>query len=202
MGKVLITGGAGFIGCNAASRYLGRGDEVVVIDDLSRRGAASNLEWLREQGDLRFHRTDIRDGAALERIFAAHADATLVLHLAAQVAVTTAVANPREDFEVNATGSFNVLEAARKAQLACPILYSSTNKVYGELEDLPIRESDDGYFFGEQIRGVDEEQYLDFHSPYGCSKGAADQYGARAAGRAFSAHGEFHGRRRTGRAFD
>ncbi len=174
--KVIITGGAGFIGCNAASRYLRQGHEVIVIDDLSRRGTDRNLEWLRPQGRLQFCHVDIRDRDRVERIFQQHSDARLVLHLAGQVAVTTSVADPREDFEINAIGSFNILEAARIARLNCPILYSSTNKVYGGLEDLEVREDSQVYRLADRPLGVPEDQPLDFHSPYGCSKGAADQY--------------------------
>lgn len=173
---ILITGGAGFIGCNAASRYLRQGHRVVVLDDLSRKGAARNLDWLRPQGDLEFYKCDLRDREGVDRIFALNSHAALVLHLGGQVAVTTSVADPREDFDINATGSFNVLEAARKARLTCPILYSSTNKVYGGLEDLEIRECPARYHFADRPLGVPEDQPLDFHSPYGCSKGAADQY--------------------------
>ncbi len=173
---ILITGGAGFIGCNAASRYLAQGHHVVVVDDLSRKGTQRNLDWLRPQGSLEFHKNDLRDRAAMDRIFARHAGAGLILHLGGQVAVTTSVADPREDFEINAAGSFNVLEAARKARVTCPILYSSTNKVYGGLEDLEVQQGPERYRFAARPLGVPEDQPLDFHSPYGCSKGAADQY--------------------------
>jgi CDP-paratose 2-epimerase len=174
--KVIITGGAGFIGCNAASRYLRQGNQVVLIDNLSRKGSRRNLQWLCPQGRLEFLQADVRDAAELDNIFEHHADADLILHLAGQVAVTTSVTDPREDFEVNALGSFNVLEAARKARVTCPIVYSSTNKVYGGLEDLEVREDADRYSLADRPLGVSELQPLDFHSPYGCSKGAADQY--------------------------
>src|SRR5207253_2043829 len=117
----------GFIGSNAASRYLRRGDDVVVIDNLGRDGVQKNLDWLRPQGSLEFHRTDIRDAKELVRVFQEHRDADQVLHLAAQVAVTTSVTDPREDFDTNALGTFNVLEAMRQAKMSAPILYSSTN---------------------------------------------------------------------------
>ncbi len=174
--KIIITGGAGFIGCNAASRYLRQGHHVIVIDDLSRKGTERNLEWLESQGHLEFCGADIRNSSAINEIFLRHADAGLILHLAGQVAVTTSVADPREDFEINAHGSFNVLEASRIARVNCAILYSSTNKVYGGLEDLEVREDDRSYRLADRPLGVPEEQPLDFHSPYGCSKGAADQY--------------------------
>ncbi len=174
--KIIITGGAGFIGCNAASRYLRQGHQVIVIDDLSRTGTRRNLDWLRPQGRLEFCERDIRDRHAMDLLFQQHADADLVIHLAGQVAVTTSVGNPREDYDINATGSFNVLEACRNAKVTCPILYSSTNKVYGGLENLAVIEGADQYVFTSHPLGVPESQPLDFHSPYGCSKGAADQY--------------------------
>ena len=174
--KVIITGGAGFIGCNAADRYMQRGDEVVVLDDLSRRGAEKNLEWLRTRGEFTFARVDIRDAEPVARAFAEHADAGLVLHLAGQVAVTISVADPRLDFDVNALGSFNVLEGIRLADMACPVIYSSTNKVYGGMEEVGVVERDGRYAYDDLAAGVAEDRSLDFHSPYGCSKGAADQY--------------------------
>ena len=175
--KIIITGGAGFIGCNAANRYVSQGHEVIILDDLSRKGAEWNLNWLLlKEPALRFFECDIRDEKRVESLFAQHADASLVVHLAGQVAVTTSIANPRDDFEANAIGSFNILEAARKAGMGCPILYASTNKVYGGLGDLEVREEPERYRFASKPCGVCEEQPLDFHSPYGCSKGAADQY--------------------------
>jgi CDP-paratose 2-epimerase len=174
--KAIVTGGAGFIGCNAASRYLRRGDQVVIIDNLSRPGGERNLEWLKPQGDLTFLQADIRNSDKLDQIFKSHQDAGLVLHLAGQVAVTTSVSDPRSDFEANAMGTFNVLEAMRRASIQAPIIYSSTNKVYGGMEDAGIVEREGRYVYAELISGVSEQQNLDFHSPYGCSKGAADQY--------------------------
>jgi CDP-paratose 2-epimerase len=174
--KTIITGGAGFIGCNAASRYLQRGDRVVVVDNLSREGVDKNLEWLRPQGSLEFVKLDVREAGELGRLFHEHRDADRVLHLAAQVAVTTSVTSPREDFEINALGTFNVLEAMRQARMTAPILYASTNKVYGEMIDLGVVEKGGRYAYKSLSQGVDEVRNLDFHSPYGCSKGAADQY--------------------------
>src|SRR5688500_18246470 len=184
MVKVLITGGAGFIGCNAAARHLVRGSEVVVVDSLFRRGAAKNLAWLQDRPGARERLThvpaDIRDAAALSAVFEEHADARVVLHLAGQVAVTTSVTDPREDFEINALGSFNVLEAARRLHERGTLqayLYTSTNKVYGGMEDVGVitRDGPMGprYAYGspELAGGVPETQPLDFHSPYGCSKG-------------------------------
>ncbi|HUA21068.1 MAG TPA: SDR family NAD(P)-dependent oxidoreductase [Bryobacteraceae bacterium] len=174
--SIIITGGAGFIGSNAASRYLQRGERVVVIDNLSRDGVRKNLEWLRPQGSLEFIQLDIRQGADLARVFQQHRDASRVLHLAAQVAVTTSVTAPREDFEINALGTFNVLEAMRQADMQAPVLYSSTNKVYGEMTEIGTAEVQGRYAYATLPQGVSEERNLDFHSPYGCSKGAADQY--------------------------
>jgi CDP-paratose 2-epimerase len=175
--KWIITGGAGFIGCHAASRLREAGHQVVVADNLSRRGAESNLNWLREHGDLDFVKADVRDADAMHELIGRHADADCVLHLAAQVAVTTSVADPRHDFEVNALGTFNVLEAVRVAASGRPaLLYSSTNKVYGNLEHLEVTERSGRYAYRDLPSGADEAEPLDFHSPYGCSKGAGDQY--------------------------
>ena len=174
--KVIITGGAGFIGCNAARKYMERGDDVVVVDDLSRRGADKNLEWLRSQGRFAFEKVDIRQAEPTRRVFETHRDAGLVLHLAGQVAVTLSVRDPRDDFEVNALGTFNVLEGARNADLRVPLIYSSTNKVYGGMEDVGVVLRDGRYAYEDLPQGASEERQLDFHSPYGCSKGAADQY--------------------------
>ncbi|MBZ5608746.1 MAG: GDP-mannose 4,6-dehydratase [Acidobacteriia bacterium] len=174
--KTIITGGAGFIGSNAAARYLRRGHHVVVVDNLCREGVQRNLDWLRDQGSLEFVRLDIRDADGMAGLFREHRDAGQVLHLAAQVAVTTSVTAPREDFEVNALGSFNVLEAARLSGMTAPILYSSTNKVYGEMTEVGVVEANGRYQYRSLPDGVPEHRNLDFHSPYGCSKGTADQY--------------------------
>ncbi len=172
--EMLIVGGAGFIGVNAAQRFAAEGWRVTLFDNLSRKGAQSNLDWLRQRHNLGFVAGDIRDREALEQIFAARPyDA--VLHLAAQVAVTTSVVNPREDFEINALGTLNVLEAARQHSPQASLLFASTNKVYGKLEELQVVERDGRYTYAD-ASGVAETQPLDFHSPYGCSKGAADQY--------------------------
>lgn len=174
--KILVTGGAGFIGCNAAKRYLDAGHQVVVLDNLSRRGSDKNLEWLRTQGSFEFERCDIRNAASLNETLKRHGDSDVILHLAAQVAVTTSVTNPREDFEINALGTFNVLEAVRAHAPEAIVLYASTNKVYGGLEHLGVHEVNQRYELRDLPTGVAETEPLDFHSPYGCSKGAADQY--------------------------
>jgi CDP-paratose 2-epimerase len=172
--KLLITGGAGFIGCNSADYFLGKGHEVSVLDNLSRAGTDKNLEWLQKRHpSVKFIKADVRTDQAVLDEEVSKADA--VLHLAAQVAVTTSVTNPREDFDINALGTFNVLEAVRKSDNKPSLIYSSTNKVYGKMEELEVLEGEKRYKY-KDIEGVDEKQNLDFHSPYGCSKGAADQY--------------------------
>ncbi|HOT90930.1 MAG TPA: GDP-mannose 4,6-dehydratase [Anaerolineae bacterium] len=172
----LITGGAGFIGSNYAYRLLGRGERVTIYDNLSRRGTTANLTWLRETyGPHAFTliQGDVRDACLLT---AAIRDADVVVHLASQVAVTTSVLNPREDFEINVTGTLNVLEAARLLGNHPIILFASTNKVYGGMEALIIEERETRYAYRDYPYGIPETYPLDFHSPYGCSKGAGDQY--------------------------
>ena len=176
MRKWIITGGAGFIGCHAAATFHRKGDRVVLVDNLSRKGADANLAWLKEQGITDFIKADIRDFSALRPIMAEHADADAVLHLAAQVAVTTSVVDPRTDFEINALGTFNVLEAVRAAGGKPTVIYSSTNKVYGNLEHVQVVERNGRYAYLDRPFGVDESEPMDFHSPYGCSKGCGDQY--------------------------
>lgn len=174
--KVLIVGGAGFIGINTAAKFLREGWQVTILDNLSRQGTDLNLDWLTKeyQGMFKFIKADIvTDQKILESEVSTH---EAVIHLAAQVAVTTSVVNPRHDFEVNTLGTFNVLEAIRKSSKRPFLLYSSTNKVYGDLEELKIQEGQTRYLLSEWPEGVSEKQTLDFHSPYGCSKGAADQY--------------------------
>jgi CDP-paratose 2-epimerase len=175
--KWIITGGAGFIGCHAALRFQRAGAQVVVVDNLSRRGAEANVAWLRSQGVTEIVRADVRDAAALSALVARHHDADAVLHLAAQVAVTTSVHDPRADFEANALGTLNVLEAVRNAAGGRPaVLYASTNKVYGNLEHVSVVERGGRYSYADRPLGIAEDEPLDFHSPYGCSKGAGDQY--------------------------
>ena len=174
--KWIITGIAGFIGCNTARLLAERGDVVVGIDDLSRPGADLNLRWLNEQGAIaEFHTTDVRDTAELAAVFAAHGDAQAVLHLAGQVAVTTSIRAPRADFEINALGTFNVCEAVRLHTPDALLINASTNKVYGA--DTGALEIRDGRWFDPAAPdGTREDRPLDFQSPYACSKGAADQY--------------------------
>jgi CDP-paratose 2-epimerase len=175
MKTVLVTGGAGFIGVNAADRWARKGWKVVVLDDLSRRGTDRNLAWLQSRAQVEFHRTDVRDWAGVDAVVAAcRPDA--VLHLAAQVAVTTSIVDPRTDIEINAMGTFNVLDALRRLSPESFFLYASTNKVYGRMESVGVEERNGRYELRDLPNGVGETQPLDFHSPYGCSKGAADQY--------------------------
>jgi len=171
--KVLITGGAGFIGSNWASRLMRAGHDVTVYDNLMRKGAASNLRWLREQGELNFVQADVRDAETIAQAVKGH---QAIYHLAGQVAVTTSVVNPREDFEINALGTFNVLEAARLSGMNPLVMYASTNKVYGGMEEVRISEDETRYHYTDLPLGLPETQPLDFHSPYGCSKGTGDQY--------------------------
>jgi CDP-paratose 2-epimerase len=174
----LITGGAGFVGANLAHRLLSEGRRVLVFDNLSRPGVERNLDWLQQNHatGLDVAVADIRDAAAVER---AVARADHVFHFAAQVAVTTSLVDPREDFAVNALGTLNVLEAARAQPVPPSVLMTSTNKVYGGLEDVELKL--DGQRYGPVAaeianHGISEARPLDFHSPYGCSKGTADQY--------------------------
>ena len=174
--KALITGGAGFIGANLAHRLIGRGDDVVLYDNLSRPRTEHNIAWLREQHGpdaFRFVQADLRDFATLAAVAR---DREVIYHLAGQTAVTTSVVDPRGDFEDNALGTFNALEAARAAPSNPIFIYTSTNKVYGGMEDVAVVEQGGRYVYRDLPQGVDETRPLDFHSPYGCSKGAGDQY--------------------------
>jgi CDP-paratose 2-epimerase len=179
--KVFITGGAGFIGCNAAARFIKKGHDVTVFDNLSRPGTPSNLKWLQQAGRFKFIKGDVRDRAKVAKAVKGVKGLNAVLHYAGQVAVTTSVVDPREDFDINALGTFNVLEAVRLAQPKAQakkiaLLYSSTNKVYGGMEDIKVVEKNGRYQYRDLPQGIPEGRLLDFHSPYGCSKGAADQY--------------------------
>lgn len=172
----LVTGGAGFIGSNLVHRLLRQGHQVTIFDNLSRSGCQQNIAWLQQQfGQDAFClvQGDLTDFAALQR---AATGVERIYHLAGQVAVTTSVKNPRQDFEANALGTFNMLEAARTVANDPIVLYASTNKVYGGMEDVSIVEEETRYRYADFPYGVAETQPLDFHSPYGCSKGAGDQY--------------------------
>lgn len=173
--KLLITGGCGFLGSNLAAHALTQGIELCVFDNLYRHGSQSNLQWLRGQGGFEFVHGDIRNANDVQRVIARFMP-DAVFHLAGQVAMTTSIADPRMDFEVNALGTLNVLEAVRAHVPEAVVIYSSTNKVYGDLEQYEYRETDTRYVCVERPDGFDEQTPLDFHSPYGCSKGSADQY--------------------------
>jgi CDP-paratose 2-epimerase len=177
-GKWIVTGGAGFIGANTVRRLAESGIESIVVDNLSRPTAPLNLEWLEREveGSFSFVHADVRDHDALNGVFAENADADVILHLAGQVAVTTSVADPRADFEANAIGTFNVLESARRYVPGGLVINASTNKVYGQLEHHRIEEHGQRYVDADFPQGVPEEHPLDPHSPYGCSKAAADVY--------------------------
>jgi CDP-paratose 2-epimerase len=174
----LVTGGAGFIGSNLAHRLLGSGRRVRVLDNLSRPGVEQNLQWLREQHGSRLDVAidDVRDAAAVSR---AMVGVGQVFHFAAQVAVTTSLQQPQEDFSINAQGTLNVLEAARARATPPGVVMTSTNKVYGGLEDIALEVQGQRYQPVQSAlaeHGISESRPLDFHSPYGCSKGTADQY--------------------------
>ncbi len=174
--NILVTGGAGFIGSNYVDRLLRRGEQVIIFDNLSRPGATRNLEWLEENHGKGAYQLVIADVRNQQAVFNTVREADVVVHLAAQVAVTTSVNDPRTDFEINALGTFNVLEAARLSRRNPLVLYASTNKVYGGMEEVRIGEREGRYVYEDYPFGVPETQPLDFHSPYGCSKGCGDQY--------------------------
>ena len=176
--QILVTGGAGFIGSNIADRLASQGHRIHVFDALSRPGVEHNLEWLRtNHGDrIRFTHADVRDEVSLAT---AVRGAEAVFHMAAQVAVTTSLVDPRADFEINLRGTLNLLEALRTAGRRIPLVFASTNKVYGDLADLDFALEGERYEPVDpqvRARGIAETRPLDFHTPYGCSKGAADQY--------------------------
>ena len=175
---VLVTGGAGFIGSNIADRLASEGHDVRVYDALSRPGVENNLEWLQARHGDRIQPViaDIRDEALLAE---AARDVKAVFHMAAQVAVTTSLVDPRDDFEINLCGTVNILDALRARADGTPLIFASTNKVYGDLIDLDFEVEDDSYVPTDsdvRAHGIGESRPLDFHTPYGCSKGAADQY--------------------------
>jgi CDP-paratose 2-epimerase len=178
LAPVLITGAAGFIGSNLTHRLLSAGRPVLMFDNLSRPGVERNLRWLHEtHGDhMKFELGDVRDPRALAK---AVLGVSQVFHFAGQTAVTTSLEQPLEDFEVNARGTLNLLEAIRNAESPPSLIFTSTNKVYGSLEDIELRAAQGRYepaTAGVRERGIGENRAVDFHSPYGCSKGSADQY--------------------------
>lgn len=173
----LITGGAGFIGVNLADRLLAEGRKVIVFDNLSRAGVDKNLLWLKEKhtDNLQIMIADIRDKDA---VTTAVSYANEIFHFAAQVAVTSSMIDPYHDFEVNALGTLNLLEAIRNSNHQPPVIFASTNKVYGDLDDLGMIMNETRYQLADKsvVKGIGEKRNLDFHSPYGCTKGVADQY--------------------------
>jgi CDP-paratose 2-epimerase len=173
--KYLITGGCGFLGSNIAAQLLEKSEELLIFDNLYRFGSEQNLNWLRTQGQFHFSHGDIRNSNDVERAIREFRP-DVIFHLAGQVAMTTSIANPRMDFEINALGTLNVLESVRQYCPDSAIVYSSTNKVYGDLEQWHYEELDKRYFCSDHHRGFNEAIPLDFHSPYGCSKGTGDQY--------------------------
>ncbi|MFA6150748.1 MAG: GDP-mannose 4,6-dehydratase [Chitinophagaceae bacterium] len=173
--KVLITGGCGFLGSNIAYNLKDKNYEIHILDNLSRLGSEQNLEWLKSNLSVKFHKADVRNAEEVESVFEAIMP-DVIFHLAGQVAMTTSIQNPRLDFEINALGTLNMLESIRKYKRDCLIVYSSTNKVYGDLEKYNFTETELRYKVEEKPNGFDENETLDFHSPYGCSKGSADQY--------------------------
>lgn len=175
MKKILINGGCGFLGSNLAAYGIKNGYSVTVFDNLSRFGAAENLEWLRTLGDFTFVSGDVRVKNDVETVIKEN-EFDAIFHLAGQVAMTTSIANPYKDFETNTVGTVNVLDSVRKYSPSTSVFYSSTNKVYGDLELYNYEETDTRYVCSEFPNGFDESVPLDFRSPYGCSKGAADQY--------------------------
>lgn len=174
--KILITGGCGFLGSNLASYGLSAGNSVVVFDNLSRVGSEQNLLWLKSLGgDFRFIKGDTSNKNDVDKVISS-SNFDSIFHVAGQVAMTTSIVNPRLDFETNAFGAFNVLDAVRRLSPKTTIIFSSTNKVYGDLEYLRYSETKTRYVCPEFPNGFDESTPLDFRSPYGCSKGTADQY--------------------------
>lgn len=175
MKKLLVIGGCGFLGSNLAAHGIKTGYSVTVFDNLSRVGATLNLAWLREQGDVTFIHGDTRNKNDVE-VLIREGQYDVLFHLAGQVAMTTSIQNPYKDFEINTMGAVNVLDSVRKYSPHTAVFFSSTNKVYGDLEQYHYQETPSRYVCVEHPDGFDESVPLDFRSPYGCSKGAADQY--------------------------
>jgi CDP-paratose 2-epimerase len=178
--NVLITGGCGFLGSNVASRFLQDGARLTIIDKMHKTGARENLRWLqdskKQERELEFHELDVASIDRMADIFQKRGPFDYVCHLAGQVAMTTSLADPLEDFRTNALGTVHVLECARKWSPKALVAFSSTNKVYGDLRHLEYSQNETRYLLPEYPNGIDESMPLDFASPYGCSKGSADQY--------------------------
>jgi CDP-paratose 2-epimerase len=174
--KIIVIGGAGFIGTNVCYEFS-KNNNVLVLDDLSRKGTEKNLEYLNNNCKIKFYKIDIRNKNKLADFFEQNTDIDIIIHLAAQVAVTTSIINPQTDFDINVIGTFNILNILVKLDMKPVFIYASTNKVYGHLTDIKTVEIDKRYdFFDRKYKGISEKQPIDFYTPYGCSKGAADQY--------------------------
>ncbi len=173
--KYLITGGCGFLGSNLAAEVLRRNEDLIIFDNLYRVGSYLNLEWLKKQGDFNFIHGDIRNREDVQSVIK-NEKPDIIFHLAGQVAMTTSIQNPIMDFEINAMGTFNLLYAVKNFSPESIVIYSSTNKVYGDLEWVKYQETETRYVAIDFPNGFPESIPLDFHTPYGCSKGAADQY--------------------------
>ena len=173
--KLLVTGGCGFLGSNLADAALQRGDDVTLLDNLSRTGSEQNRAWLETRGQHEFVHADVRHAEIVSDLVK-RLQPDAIFHLAGQVAMTTSLTDPRTDFEINALGTLNVLEAVRAHVPECAVLYSSTNKVYGDLEQFRYEEHQMRWSCPDRPDGFDEQTALSFASPYGCSKGSADQY--------------------------
>jgi CDP-paratose 2-epimerase len=174
--KYLITGGCGFLGSNIAEFYISKGENVIAFDNLYRHGSEKNLEWLHSlNGKFHFIKGDIRDIDVIEKVIKEEKP-DVIFHFAGQVAMTTSIENPYLDFKTNVLGTLNILESVRVYSPESVICFSSTNKVYGDLEDLIYKEENTRYIVPDFPNGFNEELKLNFHSPYGCSKGSADQY--------------------------
>ena len=173
--KILITGGCGFLGSNLSAYALKKQMNLIIFDNLSRLGSSENLSWLKTHGEFKFVHGDTRNSNDILPLIAKEKP-DVIFHVAGQVAMTTSIENPRRDFEINALGTLNILEAVRQFSSNSSIIYSSTNKVYGDLEEYHYTETDTRYICDEYPNGYNEKISLSFHSPYGCSKGAADQY--------------------------
>lgn len=173
--KYFITGGCGFLGSNLAQEAIGKNEELVIFDNLSRLGSKENLQWLKGQGKFEFINDDVRNFQSLSKAVGDFKP-DVIFHLAGQVAMTTSISDPKADFEINAFGSLNILEAVRKHSPSSTVIYSSTNKVYGDLEWVKYLEQETRYTAPDYPGGFTENTPLNFSSPYGCSKGSADQY--------------------------
>ena len=173
--KIFITGGCGFLGSNLSAYAIKKNYDLVILDNLSRYGSSENLDWLKNQGKFKFINEDIRNKEVVNESLKSF-EPDIIFHLAGQVAMTTSLKDPYMDFETNVGGSLNVLEAVRVNDLHAAIFYSSTNKVYGDLEQFKYSENETRFICDDHPNGFSEEITLDFHSPYGCSKGSADQY--------------------------